>query len=359
MDATTQMMKELTEANGVSGFEQEVRAKMEKYLQPLSQELLHDRLGSVVGKKVGDANGPRILVAGHLDEVGFMVTQITDKGFLRFEAVGGWWAHSVLGHRVTIASRQGKYLGVIGAKAPHVLTAEERTKVLPLKEMFIDVGARSREEVAEMGIRVGDPIIPVSEFFTMRKGELWGGKALDNRAGCAVAIEVLKQLQGKAHPNVVYSGATVQEEVGLRGAETVANLVQPDIAFAIDVGVADDTPGFESAPSTCCNLGEGPLLTLMDRSLIPHTGFRNWVIDVAEEVSIPLQYEVMIGGGTDGGKFHLTGIGCPTVVIGFATRYIHSHNAIMSKSDFEQAVTLVVALIQRMDQAKWSQIMSS
>jgi putative aminopeptidase FrvX len=358
MDTTTEMMKELTEANGVSGFEHEVRAKMEKYLKPLAEELLHDRLGSVIGKKVGDANGPRILVAGHLDEVGFIVTHITDKGFLRFEALGGWWAHSVLAQRVTIQSRQGEYVGVIGAKAPHALTVEERTKVLPLKEMFIDVGAQSREEVAEMGIRLGDPIVPVSAFFTMRKGELWGGKALDNRAGCAVAVEVLKQLQGEVHPNVVYSGATVQEEVGLRGAETIANLIQPDLAFAIDVGLAYDTPGFEKAPSVC-NVGEGPLLTLLDRTLIPHTGLRNWVIDVAEKLAIPLQYEVMTGGGTDGGKFHLAGIGCPTVVIGFPTRYIHSHNAIMSKQDFAQAVTLVVALIKKMDQATWSQIMSS
>jgi putative aminopeptidase FrvX len=320
--------------------------------------LLHDRLGSVVGKKVGNAKGPRVLVAGHLDEVGFMVTHITEKGFLRFQAIGGWWTHSILAHRVTIASRQGEYLGVIGAKAPHVLTVEERKKVLPLKEMFIDVGARSREEVEEMGIRLGDPITPISEFFTMRNGELWGGKALDNRAGCVVAVEVLKRLQGETHPNVVYSGATVQEEVGLRGATTVAHLVQPDIAFAVDVGIAYDTPGFEAYASTC-HVGQGPILTLMDRSMIPHTGLRNWVIDVAEQLDIPLQYDAMLDGGTDGGKFHLTGIGCPTVVIGFPTRYIHSHNAILSKYDLEQAVKLVVALIKKMDFEKWRQIISS
>jgi endoglucanase len=351
MDRLTQMMKELTEANGVSGFEGAVRRKMEQYLKPLSNEILRDRLGSVVGKKTGDPKGPRILLAGHLDEIGFMVTHITDRGFLRFQPLGGWWSHNVLSHRVTVQSRKGDYLGVIGSKAPHVLTPEERKKLLDLKDMFIDVGASSREEVEEMGIRPGDPIVPVSDFFTLKNGELWGGKALDNRAGCAMAVEVLRGLQDQVHPNVVFAGATVQEEVGLRGASTLAHLIKPDIAFALDVGVAYDTPGFESYPAESY-VGKGPLLYLMDSTLVGHSGLRNLLIDTAEELEIPLQYDALIRGGTDGGRFHLCGIGCPTVSIGFATRYIHSHNALMSRTDFEQAVRLVTAVVKKLDRKK-------
>ncbi|MBH8603138.1 MULTISPECIES: M42 family metallopeptidase [unclassified Thermoactinomyces] len=348
MDRLTLMMKELTEANGVAGFEGTVRQKMEQYLKPLSEEILKDRLGGVVGKKTGDSKGPRVLLAGHLDEVGFMVTRITERGFLRFQPLGGWWPHNVLAHRVTVQSRRGDYIGVVGSKAPHVLTPEERRKVLDLKDMFIDVGAGSREEVEEMGIRPGDPVVPVSDFFTLKNGELWGGKALDNRAGCAMAVEVLKNLQDEDHPNVVFAGATVQEEVGMRGASTLAHLIKPDIAFALDVGIAYDTPGFESYPGEAA-LGKGPLIYLMDFTMIGHGGLRNLIIETAEELEIPLQYDALLRGGTDGGRFHLNGGGCPTVALGFPTRYIHSHNALMSRTDFEQAVRLVTAVVKKLD----------
>lgn len=348
MHPTTKMMKELTEIPGVPGFEREVRTKMEEYLRPVTDRILTDRLGSIIGMKAGDPNGPRILLAGHLDEIGFMITQITKKGFLHFQPLGGWWPHNLLSHRVTVRTRKGDYLGIVGSKAPHILTADERKKVLSPGDMFIDVGARNKEEAENMGIRPGDPVAPVSEFFTMRNGELWGGKALDNRAGCALAIEVLKRLGGEPHPNIVYSGATVQEEVGLRGATTVANLVQPDIAFALDVGIAYDSPGLESF-SAKADIGEGPLLMLMDYTMIPHVGLRDLMIQTADELGIRLQYDALMQGGTDGGKFHLSGVGCPTVAIGFPARYIHSHNAIMSKSDFEQAAELLVAVIKKLD----------
>ncbi|MBA4494199.1 M42 family metallopeptidase [Paenactinomyces guangxiensis] len=348
MDSMAQMMKELTEIHGASGFESEVRRKMEEYLEPLTEEILKDRLGSVIARKTGDVNGPRVLIAGHLDEIGFMVTHITDQGFLRFQQLGGWWTHTLPSQRVMIKTRKGERLGIIGCKAPHVLTKEEQNKLIPLTQLFIDVGAGSREEVEEMGIRLGDPVTPLSDFFTMRNGELWGGKALDNRAGCALAVEVLKRLQGEDHPNIVFSGATVQEEVGLRGAATVANLVKPDIAFALDVGAAYDTPGFESYQAKA-DIGKGPLLMLMDFTMVPHIGLRDLVIDTADELEISLQYDALMQGGTDGGRFHLNGIGCPTVAIGFPTRYIHSHNSLMSRSDFEQAATLLTALIKKLD----------
>jgi len=356
VDSMTLMMKELSEAEGVPGYEKEVRAHMRKLIEPLTEEVLTDRLGSIVGRKTGDANGPRILLAGHLDEVGFMVTAVTPKGFIRFQALGGWWPHNMLSHRVKIKSRKGDHIGIIGSKPPHALTADERNKVMQLKDLYIDVGAKSAEDAAEMGIRPGDMIVPVAEFMTMREGDLWVGKALDNRAGCALAVEVLKRLENEAHPNVVFSGATVQEEVGLRGAGTLANLVKPDIAFALDVGLAYDTPGSESNPITC-NVGDGPIISLMDATMIAHKGLRELVMDTATELGIKYQVDALTGGGTDGGRFHTSGIGVPTLYVGFATRYIHSHNAIMSKTDFDHAATILTAVIKKLDSAKLAELL--
>ncbi|GED69207.1 putative aminopeptidase YsdC [Brevibacillus reuszeri] len=348
MDDTTKLIKELTEVDGVPGHEREVRKKMEQLLGALTEELVKDRLGGVLGKKTGAENGPKILLAGHLDEIGFMVTHITSKGYLRFIQLGGWWPHNVLSQRVKVKTRKGEHLGIIGSKPPHALEKEEREKVMKLKDLYIDIGAKDEADAKAMGVRAGDWIVPASEFTTMRDGELWVAKALDNRAGCALAVEVLNRLQKTDHPNIVYGGATVQEEVGSRGAGTVAQLVEPDIAFALDVGIAYDTPGNESYPMTC-NVGDGPLVMLFDATMIPHTGLRDLVMDTAEEIGINVQVDALAGGGTDAAKFHTNGIGCPSLVVGFATRYIHSHNSIMAKKDFEQAAELLVAVIKKLD----------
>lgn len=348
MDQTAKMMKELSEVNGVPGYERDARLKVEEYLHPVSEELLKDRLGSVVGKKTGQADGPRILIAGHLDEVGWMVTYVTENGFLRFQSLGGWWSQVMLAQRVAIKGNKGDIVGVIGSKPPHALSPEERNKALQISDMFIDIGARSREEVEEMGIRPGDMITPVSEFFEMRNGELWAGKALDNRAGCGVAIEVLRKLQGENHPNVVFSGGTVQEEIGTRGAGTLANVVKPDISIAVDVGLAYDTPGFDNHQGSC-NIGDGPLVLLYDVSMVPHPGLRHLVFDTAKELGIHIQTDALTGGGTDAAKFHINNTGCPSIAIGFATRYIHSHTAILSRKDFEQVVELITGVIKKLD----------
>jgi endoglucanase len=165
-----------------------------------------------------------------------------------------------------------------------------------------------------------------------------------------MAIEVLRRLQAESHPNIVYSGATVQEEVGLRGAQTLANAIQPDVAFALDVGIAGDTPGIKPQEAQS-KLGKGPQILLYDASMIPHLGLRNLVLETAEELNIPFQYDAMAGGGTDAGRFHLQGIGVPTMVISIPTRYIHSHVSILHEDDFEHGVQLLVALIKKLDRA--------
>lgn len=347
MDETLQMLKELAEAPGVSGHEAAAREVMRRYLEPLG-EILTDNLGSIIGRKEGPAGGPKVMLAGHLDEIGFMVTRITDEGYLKFQTLGGWWEQVMLAQRVEVYTHQGSILGVIGSKPPHILAPEERTKIVDKKTMFIDIGASSRAEAAAWGVRPGDAVVPYGPFAQLRNPDLIMSKAWDNRFGCALAIEVLRRLQGQLHPNSVFAVGTVQEEVGLRGAATTTNLIAPDIGIALDTGVAGDMPGV-SVDDAAGKLGGGPVILLFDSSLIAHQGLRNLVIDVAEAEQIPLQFDRMPGGGTDGGRMHIAGAGVPTIVIGIAVRYIHTHAAIMSRRDFDQVAQLLVALLHRLD----------
>lgn len=356
MDETLTMLKELTDAPGVSGFEEPVRRVMRRYLEPLG-EVLTDNLGSIVGRKVGQADGPKIAFAGHLDEIGFMVTRITDEGYLKFQTLGGWWEQVMLAHRVEVQTRNGAIIGVIGSKPPHILDADERKKVYEKKNMFVDIGASSREEAESWGVRPGDPIVPASAFSVMRNPDLLMAKAWDNRFGCALAIEVLRRLQDQQHPNQVYAVGNVQEEVGLRGAVTTTNLIEPDIGFALDTGIAGDTPGV-GPDDVSAKLGKGPVVLLYDATMIPHVGLRDLVIDTAHAENIPLQFDKMAGGGTDAGRMHIFGAGVPSLVVGVPVRYIHTHTAIMHRGDFEQAARLLVAVVKRLDSETVQQLKS-
>jgi len=348
LDSTLKMLKELTDANAISGHEEEARIVMEKYLDESSDRVYTDNLGSIIGEKVGQENGPKIMVAGHLDEVGFMITRIDKKGFLYFQTIGGWWNQVMLAQRVTIMTKKGNVTGVIGSKPPHILSAKERKKPVEIKDMFIDIGASSKEEAESFGVKPGDSAVPYFEFTKMNNDKMLLAKAWDNRIGCAIAIDVLKQLKDENHPNIVYGVGTVQEEVGLRGARTSAHLINPDIAFGVDVGIAGDTPGVSDKDADN-KLGDGPQLVLYDASMISHKGLRDLVVETAEENNIPFQYTSMPGGGTDSGAIHLTADGVPSLSITIATRYIHSHAAMLHRDDFEHAVKLIVEVIKKLD----------
>ncbi|MDG6901679.1 MAG: M42 family metallopeptidase [Nitrososphaerota archaeon] len=346
------LLKELSESFGPSGFERETAAIVKREALRYADEVSHDKLGSVIAKKRGSSESPKILLAGHVDEVGFVVTGIDEAtGFVTFSQLGGWFDQVLLGHRVVIRTAGGDAPGVIAAKPPHLLTPEEREKVVKKDMMFIDIGATSREIAEkEMGIRVGDPVAPWSQFSLARGGKIAIGKAFDDRVGTFVGLEVLRRLSGEKleHPNTVYIAGTVQEEVGLRGASTVGNLVEPDLAFALEVDIAGDVPGIKrnEAPS---RMGKGPSVLTFDATMIPNQPFKEFVIKTAETSGIPYQLSVVPGGGTDAGKFHVVRAGAPSIVIGVPTRHIHSHAAIVDLSDIENAVKLVVALLQRLD----------
>ena len=347
MDQTAEFLKEITEASGVSGYEGNVRAILRRYLEGMAQ-IEQDKMGSFIGKHQGSGEHPRVMLAGHMDEIGFMVTLLTKEGFVKFAQLGGWWDQVLLGHRVSIKTAKGDVIGVLGAKPPHLLDAEERKKVVEKKDMYIDVGARSEEELREMGVRPGDPIIPVSEFTVMSNPRFYLSKAFDNRVGCALAAQALERLAGEGHPNTIYAVGTVQEEVGVRGAKTSAFAINPDVGIVLEVDIAGDVPGIKPEESNV-KMGGGPTLLVYDARMIPNLALRDLVIATADELGIPLQFSSMPGGATDGAQIHMHNEGVPTVVIGVPTRHIHSHNAILCRDDYDRALELIIAVAKKLD----------
>ncbi len=350
MDQTEKLLKEITEASGVPGYEADVRAIMRRYLEDVAT-IEQDKMGSFIGKHAGSSEHPRVMLAGHMDEIGLMVKMITKEGFIKFVPLGGWWDQVLLGHRVTIKTAKGDVVGVLGAKPPHLLDAEERKKIVEKKDMYVDVGARSEEEVRKIGVRPGDPIVPVGQFVAMANPRFYLSKAFDDRLGCALAIQVLRQLADPAsggHPNTVYAVGTVQEEVGTRGAKTSAFAINPDVGIVLEVDIAGDVPGIKPE-ETPVKMGGGPTLSIFDARMIPNPRLRDLVINTAEELEIPLQFSAMPGGATDGAQIHLHNEGVPTVVIGVPARHVHSHNAILCRDDYDQALKLVVELVKKLD----------
>lgn len=347
MDETAKILKDLTEAHGVPGFESPVRAVVKEYFEKLG-EISQDKLGSVICKKRGSADEPRVMIAGHMDEIGFLVKYVTDEGFIKFLPLGGWFDQVLLGQRVIIKTHKGDVVGLIGAKPPHLLSPDDRKKVIEKNEMYIDIGACSKAEVEEAGVRAGDPIVPRADFVELANGKTYLSKAFDDRVGVALAVSVIQQLQGKQHPNTVYGVATVQEEVGLRGATTSVRAVDPHVAIVLESDIAGDVPGIKPEESGV-KLGKGPTVVIFDARMIPNQKLRDLAIKIAEEKSILVQLSYIEGGATDGAAIHLHHIGVPTLVIGVAARHIHSHSSIIHRQDYDHAVALVSELVQRLD----------
>ncbi len=347
MDSTAELLKQLTEAPGVPGYEAPVRAVVRNYLEPVG-ELSQDKIGSVICKLPGAAETPRVMLAGHMDEIGFMVKHISDEGFIKFLPLGGWFDQVLLGQRVVIQTRQGEVVGVIGCKPPHLLSPDDRKKVIEKKDMYIDIGASSKAEVEAAGVQPGDPVYPRADFVELANGKTYLSKAFDDRVGVALMIATLQALKGTAHPNTVYGVSTVMEEVGLRGATTSVRAVDPDVAIVLESDIAGDVPGIKAEESTV-KLGKGPTLVIYEARMIPNLALRQLVMEVAKENNVPLQISYVEGGATDGGVIHLHSLGVPTAVIGVAARHIHSHSSILHRDDFDAAVRLLVALVQRLD----------
>ncbi|WP_199614531.1 M42 family metallopeptidase [Paenibacillus alkalitolerans] len=346
-EQTLSLFRTLTELPGAPGFEQNVRKFVRSQLEPVSDEIVQDRIGGIFGVKRGDSAGPVVMVAGHMDEVGFMVTGITDKGMIKFTPLGGWWSQVLLAQRMQIMTKNGPVIGVVGSTPPHLLDEATRNKPMDIPHMFLDIGADDRADAEATGVLPGQPIVPVCPFTPMANPKKIMAKAWDNRYGVGLAIELLRELQGASHPNVVYSGATVQEEMGLRGAETASELVNPDIAFVLDASPANDATGDKNAFG---QLGKGALLRILDRTMITHRLMVEFVRDTAETNKIPYQYFIS-PGGTDAGRVHLHGCGVPSAVIGIPARYIHTAAAIIHTDDYAAARELLVRLVKSCDRS--------
>ncbi|MGB0992363.1 MAG: M42 family metallopeptidase [Akkermansiaceae bacterium] len=347
-DKAIDQLKELTEAHGAPGFEDEVRAIFANELEDLG-ELSTDGNGSVFCER--GEGGPRVLLTGHMDEVAFRVQNITPEGFIQFVTLGGWWPHTVLAQRVEVRTSDGrKILGVVASKPPHFLPESERRQVMTIEQMFIDVGAQSRDDLEKnIGIRIGDPILPLTPFSPMDNENLFMAKAFDNRVGMGGTIQATQQLAAERHPNTLIACGTVQEEVGVRGATTAARQAKPDVAIVLEGAPADDTPGFSRASSQGA-VGAGVQVRLQDPTAIMNPALVDLVVKTAEENNIPYQLTVRSSGGTDARAFSLSGRGVPSIVLATPSRYIHSHNSIIDIRDYLAMIDLSIALVKNLDQ---------
>ncbi len=347
-DRTQALLRELVDAPGPSGFEEAVRKVMVREMRPLADTITYDGLGSVIVTQ-GRA-GPKVMIDAHMDELGGMVRRVTPDGFLTMQMLGGWLDQALVGQRWIIIGAKGPVRAVTGIRDIHVLPNDDRNRVFPRDSLFLDVGAGSAAEVAALGVTAGDPLVPDSPFAVMNGGQTYMGKAWDDRVGCAILIEAMRRLKGQPHPNQLVFVATVQEEIGLRGAETSAALVKPDVAIALEAGVSGDAPG-SKPEETQAALGRGPGIFLYDSSAIPNRRFVAFVKDTARAKAIPLQLDLVQGYGDDSAEIQRSNGGVPTVNLVVPTRYTHAHTGIINRRDFDQTVDLVVALLQRLDAA--------
>lgn len=352
-DAVAQLLQTLADAPGPSGFEEPIRQIMVERMRPFADKISYDGLGSVIA--VQGTTGPRIMVDAHMDEVGGMIRRITPDGYLSMQMLGGWLDQALVDQRWLIIGSKGPVRAITGIRDVHLVPTEERTRVYPREAIFLDVGARTAAEVSALGIGPGDPVVPDAPFMVLNGTENYLGKAWDDRVGCAVIIEAMRRLRTAPHPNQIFYAATVQEEVGVRGAHTSSDVIKPDIGIALEGGVTVDTPGTRPEESQA-RLGAGPGLFLYDSSALPNRKFVALIKQVAKDQAIPLQLDLVQGYGDDSAEIQKSNGGVPTVNLVVPVRYTHAHNGVMNRKDFDRMVDLLVAVIQRLDQATVARI---
>jgi len=340
-------LKRLTEAPGVAGYEMDVGKIVYHELEGFVDSIETDNFGNVISlKKASVKDGPKIMLAGHMDEIGLLVKHVDEKGFLYFEKVGGVSPRSLFSQPVTIHAKKGPVSGLTCCKPPETL--EEANKMPDLKAFFIDIGAKSRSEAEKLGVRIGDPVTFERPFKALGGGNILASKAFDDRVGVCVVVETMKNLAKRKLEADVYGVADVQEEVGCRGARVAAYKIAPDMAIAVDVTLAGDIPGIAEKDQVT-KIGAGPAIKVMDNAgialgLIAHPKVRELLVSTAEEEKIPYQMEVLSQGSTDAATIHLTREGVPSGAISIPTRYVHSYE-LLDVNDVVNAVKLLTATI--------------
>lgn len=344
MTSLFEKIKEVTELDGIAGHEHMVRNYLRQKLTPVTDRIETDGLGGIFGiRETEQVDAPRIMVAAHMDEVGFMVSQIKPDGSLRVVEIGGWNPLVVSSQRFNLYTRQGDKIPVIsGSLPPHFLKGSAG---LPqVSDIIFDAGFSNQEEAEQYGVRPGDIIIPQSETILTANQQNIISKAWDNRYGILMVTELLEHLKGQALPNTLIAGANVQEEVGLRGAHVATTKFDPDVFLAVDCSPAGDVYGDQG------KVGEGTLIRFYDPGHIMLKDMKDFLLTTAEETGIKYQYYCG-KGGTDAGAAHLKNSGIPSTTIGVCARYIHSHQSLYSMDDFQEAQAFLQALIKRLDRS--------
>jgi len=357
VDRTEKLLKDITEASGLPGFEDEVREIIKNEFKKFADEILYDKLGSIIAVKKGERERPRIGFFAHMDEIGLMVKGFT-KGYVKFAPLGGWWSATLIGQRVKVKTDKGEFYGVIGAVPPHLLKKEEAQKLPDIDDLYIDFGVEEKkfDPQKKLGIKIGDPIIPVSEFKILGNKNIYMAKAFDDRVGCALLIRILEEIKNKKIPGTAYFVATVQEEVGLRGAATSPWVFEPDIAIALDVSLTEDTPGAKT--ETEAKLGGGAAIVSLDYTMVSHKKLRDFLVKVAEKYKIKYHLVTVIRGGYDTGRVHLFKEGVPSSIIGIPSRYVHGFNSMIHRKDFDNALNLCINFLKEFDEKKFKEITS-
>lgn len=340
----TKLLAQICKTPGAPGFENEIRELVLEEIKPYVDEVEIDNLGNVYAIKRGKGD-KRVMVGAHMDEIGFMVTHIDDKGFIRFHTLGGFDPKTLTAQRVIIHGKKD-IIGVMASKPIHVMTADERNKVAKLSDYFIDTGL-SAEEVKKI-VTIGDAITREREFIEM--GECVNSKSLDNRLAVFILIETLKNLKGKTIPYDLYGVFTVQEEVGIRGANVASLKIKPDFGFGLDTTIAFDLPG-AAAHEMITEMGKGTAIKIMDASTICDSRMVRYMKKVADRNKITWQPEILTAGGTDtAGIQRMTEGGSIAGAISIPTRHLHQVIEMAHKSDIQGSIDLLTACISEMDQ---------
>jgi putative aminopeptidase FrvX len=346
-DRVVGLLQRLSDAAGPPGAEEPVRAIMVSEMKPLASEpIRYDGMGSVIAQQ-GTA-GPRIMIDAHMDELGGMVRRVNANGFLTMQMLGGWLDQALVDQRWIILGSKGPVHAITGIRDIHIVAPEERTKVFPRDQLYLDIGAKDAKEAAAMGVEPGDPVVPDSPFTVLNGSKNYLGKGWDDRIGCAVLVEAMRRTATMPHANQLFYVATTQEEVGLRGARTAAQVVKPEIGIAIEGGITGDAPGARPE-ETQVKLGAGPGMFLYDSSTIANRKMVAFTRRTAATKGLPLQADLVQGYGDDSAEMQTLNGGTPTINLVVPVRYTHSHNGIVNRQDFDQVVDLVVAMLVQMD----------
>jgi len=344
------IISDLSNAMGVSGFEDQVVDIVRNYSEGLGT-IKEDTLRNLfIYRKENTGRRPIVQLDAHSDEVGFMVQAIRPNGCLQFVPLGSWVTGNIPGTKVWVRNSEGKYIpGIVGSKPPHYMSEPEKKSSLEFGHLYVDIGARSKEEaVRDYKIRIGEPIVPFAEFTYDYEHDIMMGKAFDNRLGCAAAVSTLRALEGQELKVDVVAGIASQEEVGARGAVVTTRVIKPDVAIVFEGCPADDT--FANPYELQTAIKKGPMLRHFDAKMITNYRFQRFALELAAEKELQVQEAVRTGGSTNGAAIHLSNEGVPTIVIGIPVRYAHTHYGIASYYDFELSVRLACEILQVLDE---------